>query len=174
MNLFPERSFELNYRATPDELLDKLLQNVIKPWNAIKIRKNGRQFTGIVTKNGFELYLRSGYRTSFRPMIFGKVSATPYGTKIVVRIGYKKLEYAFTMAFLGVIMFFAGRGILSTYFRFSFMAPEMSDNMVGLILATGVIGYLFVLLWLSFKSESNKSIKILKSTFSNAKKYDEK
>ena len=100
MNLFPEHSFELNYRATPDELLDKLLQNVVKPWSTIKIRKNGRQFTGTVIKDGFELYLRSWHQTSFRPMIFGKVNATPYGTKIVVRVGYKKLEYAFTMAFL--------------------------------------------------------------------------
>jgi len=174
MKLLPEHSFELNYRATPGELLDKLRQNVVKPWNTIKMRKNGRQFTGIVTDDGFELYLRSWYKTSFRPMIFGKIHATSYGTKIVVRIGYKKLEIAFSAALFATIFFFAGREILPTFFKFSFMTPDASSNVIGLILAIGVVSYLFVLLRLSFSSESIKSIKALKNTFFTSQKQFKK
>jgi hypothetical protein len=178
MNLLPEYSFELNYRVTPDELLDKLRQNVVKPRGIIKISKNGKQFTGIVAEDSFELYLwnryepslrnwykRSWYKTSLPLMIIGKVYATPYGTKIVIRIHYNKLESAFSIALLAILFFFFGREISTYFIKFSFITLEVSSNVIGLISAIGVVSYLYILLWLFFNSESSKSIKALKNIF---------
>lgn len=103
MKLFPYDKFKINSPQSPTEVLLRIEEctGEKKLFNF----DTTKEFSGLVTENGFEITKNISYRNSFLPVIEGKIEPSAVGSSVTVSMRLNALVLCF------MLLWFSGVGM---------------------------------------------------------------
>lgn len=107
MKIMPEHIIEKTSHHAPDEVIRRIKQRTEPSLDRFKYLKSGKTFAGQVLENRFRLIRIDPLRWKNRPIISGKVSATDFGSKIIIKVGYNQNQSLLFLAIFFVFTVFA-------------------------------------------------------------------
>jgi hypothetical protein len=143
MKILPEHIIEKTSHLAPDEVIRQIRQRSEPSWDRFRYLKSGKTFAGQVLENRFKLIRIDPIRLKNRPLISGKVSATDFGSKIIIKVGYKKNQSLFFLSVFFVFIFFAMSSLIPN---------QLVAASVTLLVSIGIMG----LLRLDFERECHE------------------
>jgi hypothetical protein len=169
--LLPYENYIIESPLTADQVLLKLLEKTLSSQEYVSesdkhifsfgLKAWSKPYWGYIRNDSFELERLINYRNLGNPKIFGVLKPIVSGTSIQIRMRPR----GFVIAFVGFAL------MLCLYALISSIAQSVKADQVhaGVIIASGMLIFVYLLLLVAFKAEATRSKRFLSDLFANAK-----
>jgi hypothetical protein len=152
--MFPLEKFTIYSSLAPDLVREKLL-DVVEPRKTFRWHRRhpDKPYQGEIGEHSFEMMRIINYRNSFLPLIKGRISSEPIGSKIEVEMSLHPVVFVFMLVWLGMVGQFGVLLLIATIAEGTFEPAALIP--VGMF----IFGCLLPLI--GFKPEAGRSKKFL-------------
>lgn len=151
--LIPYRALRFVVPAAPDDVVSRLRERV-SDTSVFFPRDAGEPFRGRVDAQGFKIQHQIRYKSSFLPVIVGRIAPTPAGSEVGVVMRLNHFVALFMVVFFGGLLADAIRKLVFT---------NTSPGPALLIMAVLLLAVFLLLL--TFKSEADRAERLLTELF---------
>ena len=174
MKFLPFENYVLTTKLSLDEVYNRLAANV-EPKKAYRFTlftgTPAKAYEGEISKYAFRISRIINHRNSFLPIISGEILTLPGQTQINIKMKLSLFVLIFVGFWLGIV------GLLSLFIivgKFSQSTQTSADGFsLQSLIPLGMFDFVSLLTLISFKIESRKSRKFLKTLFDGQEKSNQ-